>query len=410
MAESAGDSQTATNSEIRAARGGRRGREALLRDDTPLALFLVFTLIFAIAASLMGVAFKIEGFPYRELMGISALLVLVVWAGQRSLAAIAILVLAATIMPENLFRSTQGVFFGILGQASQSAPGESVETQTLDALYKEGESRLDEVDQSRFLQTARLLRAVALATPDDIWLQAELAPPPQRREADPALELENLAGLALRGLAQAEVLRLSAWYLSEANLIDCATASGFEQVANSEGRRLRLSSELESCTATRPGLQYIDPSLEQTARTEPVYAQAYAPAQGLNQALIAAPAETAAFEPLDVPPAGAELSRSLAAGQDGEITLQIQVPATYVIGVTGETGQGRSQDPRIALYEGADGALVGRDDDGGAGLNARLSVPLCPGGYTLIVDEFFDRPLDFTVRITRNLDAAAPPC
>ena len=251
---------------------------------------------------------------------------------------------------------------------------------------------------------------MALATPDDIWFQAELAPPPQRREAGPALELENLAGLALRGLAQAEVLRLSAWYLSEANLIDCATANGFEQVANSEGRRLRLSSELESCTATRSGLQYIDPSLEQTAGGEPIYAQSYAPASGAAQGFVSAPADIAAFDTLDVPPPGAELSRSLEAGQDGEILLQIQVPATYVISADGETVQGRPQDPRIVLYSEGSGGIIARDDDGGAGLNSRLSVPLCPGAYTLVIDEFFDRPLDFTVRIARDLDAAAPQC
>ena len=408
MTDTSGSPQSGTNSEISAAPSQARERETLLRQDTPLALFLVFTLIFAIAASLLGVAFKIEGFPYRELLGITALLVLVVWAGQRSLAAIAILVLAATIMPENLFRSTQGVFFGILGQAGQSAPGEAVDASVLEFQYKPGESQLDEIDRARFLETARLLHAVALATPDDIWFQAELSPPAAASEADSALELENLAGLALRGLAQAEVLRLSAWYLTEANLISCSTTSGFEEVANTEARRLRLSSELESCTATRPGLQYINPSLEQAVVVQPVYASA----PGYEAAYVAAPAMVTVFEPLEVPASGpATVSDRVGPGAEGELPLVITAAGSYEIRVDGQSGDTRSQDPRIFLYEGsAYGRLIGQDDDGGAGLNSRLVAPLCPGSYTLMIDEFFDGPLDFTVRISRNLDAAAPQC
>lgn len=397
-----------TNSEIGPAGGEAGRREQLLRQDTPLALFLVFTLIFAIAASLLGVAFKIEGFPYRELMGISALLVLVVWAGQRSLAAIAILVLAATIMPENLFRSTQGVFFGILGQAAQSDAPEQVDARILEAQYKPGESRLDEIDRARFLETARLLHAVALSTSDDTWFEAELSPPRSSGESSGDIELENLAGLALRGLAQAEVLRLSAWYLTEANLIDCATASGFEVTANTEIRRLRLSSELESCTATRAGLQYIAPSLlEASGAFIDPYMMPAAPAA----AYVSAP-QLRQFDMMVVQPSGpSTLSDSLDPGIEGELPFQVLSAGRYVIAVDGQSNELGAQDPRIALFrDGPSGPLVGEDDDSGTGVNARLAAPLCPGLYSLVIDEYFDRPLDFTLRISRDLDAAAPQC
>ena len=102
-----------------------------------------------------------------------------------------------------------------------------------------------------------------------------------------------------------------------------------------------------------------------------------------------------------------ESRRVLLSAQDTTFVVRIAQAGRYWVYANG-TGE---IDPVAVLRK--DGTVVADDDDGGAGLNARIEVDLQPGDYQLAIRDFDRAEGEVTVGVTRvgpvTTNSPAPP-
>lgn len=376
-------------------------------------LFLMgVAFIIVVLLNFVALAFEISAFPFLEILGVIALLMLVIWSRIKALAAVAVLIFASTVMAPALFQQTYTTLVGGLGlQASSADPSEEASTWQFGPDPKGDAETLAEIDRNHLLHTIRLLNAVAAATPVELHAGDDPFP---RRDVDNT-GLLVLAGIVRSGFAQAEAMRASASYLVRTDLIDCTSQSGFTDRANIESRRMALAQELMSCRASVDGLRVA--YRDEIANEVRVPLTAAVRDFGDESSVVPAGAYYGEGSWLDMPVTlsavdldlnGSELTverdgaprtlqRSVRPGGQAAIRISVPATATYSVRVRSEDG-----DPFIAVYLQAGDQLLKLDEnDDFNGTDSGLDLQLqADAQYVLVVREYYQDPMSIGILLS----------